>query len=356
MRKSSYIILMVLFGMVLSLGGCAQKETTRVYDDGCIPKGIYQIRDDSQQWQGASVVTTIAGSMPQTYDYIPGKYIISGMQKGTVYEIPDERKQYEIIERFAFNVYDIHSGELIREIDVKEVVESYLGENEFVDYGLISGWVVAYNGRAYAFSVDAYKIVDNNQSWEERLDFCIDFDTGEFSKETDWSSPDSEWRNKDLSGAYYTFLYWGIDEQKDLFNINGLRSLSVDEERTENFIEYSMEDQKGRASIVKVRLTGDLLPEKNTKLYSLLPELKQYQGDGEACVAIYFDNRPNPEEIVKLFLEDGQEISYEGFEYVLLASETIDGKERRIYNYEEFEQWYLPHAERPENEGMKWEW
>ena len=334
----------------------AQKEAKIEYDEECIPKGVYQIRDDSQQWQGASVVTTVAESMPPAYSYVPGKYIVSESKKGVSYKPLDQSEEYGIVERYIINVYDIQSGAIIKEIDIKEVLESYLEIKGFVDYGIAHGWGGAsYRDGRYVWYACAENIEDYPQNQETRLEFYIDFETEEVIEIEDWSYPDEEWRDRDLSEAYYIFFSWGRDEQEDLFNINGLRSLGIYEEKKANFIEYDIEKKADSSTSVKIRLTGDLLPEKNTKLYSLLPELKQYQGDEEACVVIYFDNRPNPEEVLRLFLEDGQEISYEGFEYVLFSNETIDGKERRIYNFEEFDQWYLPHAERPENEGMEYE-
>ena len=336
-------------------------ETTEAYDDECIPKGVYQIRDDSQKWQGASVVTTIEESILPEYDYVQGKYIISSSQKGAVYCMSDGRSKYEIMERFIINVYDIQSGELVKEIDIKEVVENYLIRNRLADYEVTSSWKfldrwqanrnseVEHDVKRHMLLVYADKIEDNHQTQkgDARNSFYIDIETGERIYDIRVGTPnaDIDGRNKDLSDAYSIFFGWGKNEQRDLFNINGLRSVK-DREAKKNFIDYDIKYQWDGLITLEIRLTGDLLPEKNEELYTILPELKQYQGDEEACVTVYFDNLPDPEGVLKLFLEDGQEISYEGFVYWLSSYETIDGERHSIHNFEEFYQWYLPHAER----------
>ncbi len=88
---------------------------------------------------------------------------------------------------------------------------------------------------------------------------------------------------------------------------------------------------------VMMQITGDTLPLNNTKLYDQFPGLKEYQGNNEVMVTIYFEEEPSAEDILSLLMEDGQEISYEGC--VLPAELSIDGQSHDIHSFEEYVQW-----------------
>ena len=80
------------------------------------------------------------------------------------------------------------------------------------------------------------------------------------------------------------------------------------------------------------------LPESNETLYKEFPGLKNYGGSEEDIVTFYIGGAPTAEEILKLFLEDGEEISFEGC--VLPAKLSIDEQDHEIRSFEEYEQWY----------------
>ena len=89
--------------------------------------------------------------------------------------------------------------------------------------------------------------------------------------------------------------------------------------------------------MVRVWMTTDYLPKENQALYSEFPQLKEYQGEEGLAVCIYLSDYPSAEEIFKLFLEEGQEVSFEGA--VLDAELSIDGQEHEIHSFEEYYQW-----------------
>ena len=80
------------------------------------------------------------------------------------------------------------------------------------------------------------------------------------------------------------------------------------------------------------------LPEENEKLYSEFPGLKEYKGEGDEYVTVYLEAYLTTEEIMELFMEDGEEISFEGC--VIQPEDSIDWRLHEVHSFEEIEQWY----------------
>ena len=91
--------------------------------------------------------------------------------------------------------------------------------------------------------------------------------------------------------------------------------------------------EKGKVFCV-ISCTGASLPEENGKLYGEFPALKKYQGLEEKEIDLIFFDIPSNEEIVEMFVEEGQEISYGGV--TIRAQDSIDGKEHQINSIDEF--------------------
>ena len=90
--------------------------------------------------------------------------------------------------------------------------------------------------------------------------------------------------------------------------------------------------------IAEVRIVTYALPKENKELYSKFPRLKQYQGQEGLVAQIFLGNYPSAEEVMKLFLEEGQEISFEGC--VMDGKYSINGLPHKINSFEEFDQWF----------------
>lgn len=87
----------------------------------------------------------------------------------------------------------------------------------------------------------------------------------------------------------------------------------------------------------RVALPSQQLPVNNSQLYSRFPSLEQYKGMDDCMVEVYIHDYVPPEDILKLFLEEGKEIQYDGF--TLRASCSIDGEDHDIFNSREFYKW-----------------
>ena len=92
--------------------------------------------------------------------------------------------------------------------------------------------------------------------------------------------------------------------------------------------------------IAEVRIVTYALPKENKELYSKFPRLKQYQGQEGLVAQIFLGNYPSAEEVMKLFLEEGQEISFEGC--IMDGKYSIDGLPHEINSFDEFDQWFKP--------------
>jgi len=86
-----------------------------------------------------------------------------------------------------------------------------------------------------------------------------------------------------------------------------------------------------------ISIKKGMLPAENQLLYTEFPRLKEYEGSDEDWVYLYFAKDLTGEEILSLFVEEGEEISFEGC--VLPAEYSIDGQDHEIHSFEEYEQW-----------------
>ena len=89
--------------------------------------------------------------------------------------------------------------------------------------------------------------------------------------------------------------------------------------------------------VYQIEIMAKYLPKQNEALYGMFPELEQYRGEEDCYVCLYIGGYPTAEELLRLFMEDGQEISFEGV--VMSGEYSIDGEEHEIHSFEEYEQW-----------------
>ena len=89
--------------------------------------------------------------------------------------------------------------------------------------------------------------------------------------------------------------------------------------------------------VFEVRGLAEYLPQNNEFLYSLFPELEQYRGEENCYIYMLIGGNPSDEELLRLFMEDGQQISFSGG--LLSGQYTIDGEDHEIYSFEDYERW-----------------
>ncbi len=90
--------------------------------------------------------------------------------------------------------------------------------------------------------------------------------------------------------------------------------------------------------VYRISTRAQHLPQNNETLYTMFPELEQYRGEEDCYVYMLIGGDPSAEELLRLLMEDDQEISFEGA--VLSAEQSIDGEMHEIHSFEDFERWF----------------
>jgi hypothetical protein len=96
----------------------------------------------------------------------------------------------------------------------------------------------------------------------------------------------------------------------------------------------------GIPGVVTVRLEAINLPRESQELYSMFPGLREFIGREGLFLNILIGGQPTAEDILTIFMEDGQEISFA--DIIMSADWSIDGQEHQIYSFEDYFKWVDP--------------
>lgn len=265
---------------------------------------------------------------------IHGRYIVLSDIEGGV---KDAEVRYK---KLFFNFYSLETKELVKTYSLKEL------EKGIPDvFCLGSGVSGFHNGGQDYLRIDTSYIGEN--IWQNtNFYLTINIDTDEmrfvdmntyFDDLQEDSKRAGEYRNQlDI------FYNWTQEPNRCHFmNINGFIPYGWEDNElsTMPFRCVTGRDTRGYEDkgIAEVSIATYALPNENKKLYGKFPELKQFQGQEGLIAKIFLANYPSPEEIMKLFLEDGHEISFEGC--VMDGKYSIDGLPHEINSFDEFNQW-----------------
>ena len=233
------------------------------------------------------------------------------------------------IEKAEYSIYDLVSGELIQKIDIKTLAEQKAPNQVMAkpDNGQI---FLDENGNPWVW----FALQEKDKQdllWNLEINLMTE-ETKMESREVpiekspeDQEQPKEEPEKKqqgifrdDIIGilkANGFFLY--SDKGRD--DIPGIRTHYPSEGQT--YIETSVKN----------------LPENNEELYREFPGLKNYEGSEDDIISLYLQEELTDEEVMRLLMEEGEEISFEGC--VLPADESNDDKEHEIHSFEEFYRW-----------------
>ena len=223
-----------------------------------------------------------------------------------------------VIDNLTVKLYDIGSDELIKTIDVKQIISDNVGK-AFIAKAPFR--TVAIDGKTY-FGVDLFHIssievyYNNPENLLTKNTIYIDLDTEEVvfkdSMTTDWL----------LARSRYL----------DIFSLKFLQ----DNMQSAPFITsmYYWQD------CVKLSFTTDKLPN-NTKLYEKFPDLKQkLEGlNGQkARLEVVLTGNPSYEDIMELIMEDGREVVFNNI--TISAEDSVDGLEHEVHSFDDWRQYY----------------
>ncbi len=327
MKKKNIIRIIVLIVVVILAAICIsvlayikenRKNPNIRYFDG-------ETTVDDIEWMGVAgdgVSTCIVKFGEQPHEFVvPGQYIICNSGKGTAERIRWDLSERYIYDRYELYAYDIQTREkrlLLDLVDcMDEVHEMQLTSSE-------GCWLI--DGQAVYLSI--IETCPNETIAEEEIDY--------------------DYISVNVTDGSYRILeelpqYWYDYRVGILSRLEGKRLLQnnlPEGQLTEIRMKYfgwQISSYHNFEGVYKIQALAKFLPEQNEALYGMFPELEQYRGEEDCYVCLYIGGYPTAEELLRLFMEDGQEISFEGV--VMSGEYSIDGEEHEIHSFEEYEQW-----------------
>ena len=302
--------------------GCGKDEEKRIFDVDDRRENVKLI----ETGEGKDVCIVSADGLVGR-DIVPGKYLVLTLVAG---ESKDSEYGGSIsrYSRYELHLYDLKTGELAEVIDVNQMME------QEKDYQLDTNAcnTAEVEGKE-CIRLFLERIPNEDDSWKTDWKYLnININTWDTFIMTDEEEDEKVKKDSVIERETSIFEEWG---GYSLTEANGFINEKGEKDGKKKF--FYVGEYYGWQGITRVWLTTDYLPKENQALYSEFPQLKEYQGKEGMEVYIYLSDYPSAEEIFKLFMEEGQEVSFEGA--VLDAELSIDGQEHEIHSFEEYYQW-----------------
>ena len=321
-----------------------------LFTAGCSPKKqALEMEEEITSWESPLDIEMIGSEKEGNFcivgegegepRIIPDKYYIeTTAYTGTTYEIEQTYDTYRIEEtdRFEIGIYDFHTLELIKTLDMREIMGPYLEDWQIWSTG---HWVGEYKGKYYLTQPLTKKQTEEEiiaKKEEEFRGLWIDIED-----ET------AGWIDKEPNPVY--------SDQKDniwmlvgtlILNANGYEDTHVS-----NL--YTLKD----TSYISIPTSS--LPEKNEKLYSLFPDLKNVSREEGIYANIFLHPETNNMEAISLILNDGERLDFDALKPNsdgYYGGYGKNGKRHRITKeeYEQFQRDYEEYFDK-EKERMQGE-
>ena len=279
------------------------------------------------------VNTVISTSKDKEFWYttliLPGQYICL---PDIEYTVDYVEHRYEI-KKLNYKVCDLTTGRVLNTIDVKAIAEKLEPDKVITDPN--SGDIDIETGgdKYFHFSLMNKKDIRDKTQWRQ---LYVNLETEEAIIRLGGDGL-NEIKSLSADGIGNTNEYSALMNDKiGLIQANGFEpydSLRYEYEKTPG-----LDVSYWGYGIVQIDIPKGYLPERNETLYAEFPGLAEYEGSDDEILTFYISGSPSSEEILKMFMEDGQEISFEGC--VLPANSSKDGQEHEIHSFEEYDQWY----------------
>lgn len=224
-----------------------------------------------------------------------------------------------VVKKAEVNIYNLETMELIKTIDIKKILKEYQPER---------GWT----GRFRIIQIeggDIWASTASREGWDIPEVVYINLITDEIIV----------LRSEEMLGGMEKFNEGEEDREKDSKMCDKL----LDED------EIGIVERNGLPGNIQtvgtdgalytcVLIPKESLPTGDIRLYQKFPGLKDYEMSDDETLSICLKTTESvTEEIIELFLEEGQEISFEGC--VLPAELSIDGVEHDISSFEDYYRW-----------------
>jgi len=233
---------------------------------------------------------------------IPGKYVFFTERDGKVEELAGnayrEKFYWEYVQT---NVYEIATGNLVKSINVKALIEEKAPGYQY-DKGSAEAFT-GKNGHIFLRWSLCDIPADGNQEPVSKY-LCMDYETGEiYIEETLQTLYGATEKQEIFKEEFYNHGWGAYLEQNEFTDFND------EAENEKRYFEYTAYGPVTAFvnGFADIRITTSALPKENEELYSRFPGLKDYQGKEGMVARIFLGGYPTAEEMQQLFVEEAVE-------------------------------------------------
>ena len=324
------VFLMTVLAVVL-LSSCQEKKKDRMEEfkeEGTLTTRIYKSNyynsDFAKNGDDYYYINLLGDDKDTIYTAlsVPSKYVVDIDARYDFLEFCFNHNylcakmelENPIIDTLTVKLYEIGSDNLIKTIDVKQIIFDNVGK-AFITKAPFR--TIAIDGKEY-FGVDLV----NMPSLEEYAK-----NTNKLTRNTIYIDLDTE------EVVFKDSMLLARSRYLDIFSLKFLQ----DNMQSAPFITsmYYWQD------CVKISFTTDKLPENNTKLYEKFPDLKQkLEGlNGQkARLEVVLTGNPSYEDIMELIMEDEREVVFNNI--TISAEDSVDGLEHEVHSFDDWRQYY----------------
>ena len=339
-------ILWLIFLMALIVIGCERKGSIYKFKINDTLESILLLETDATK-ENLCIVTDWE-NQGNASGIIPKRYIALIEAEGNSKNIivgSDLIKEYSY-KKFFINVYSLETQKLVKGYSLKD-----LKKNMPSDYHIKPSLSNCFrnNGQDYIKVFTSY-VGQDSELMHKLFWLIINVDTDEMRFVDTGAYFDGLLESSEKMSRYNDqlriFFDWTQEPDRYRFlSVNGFKLFDWEDYKspTQSFSctgRYSDTIGFPNEGIAEVRIATYALPKENKELYSKFPGLKQYQEQEGLVARIFLGSYPSAEEVLKLFLEEGQEISFEGC--IMDGKYSIDGLPHEINSFDEFDQWFKP--------------
>ena len=326
---SAFLVLLLPF----LAAGCGEQEELTYYS-GSMSLDEILLLEESSEGDGICMVY-------RKEDY--PAFLLLGSDQFILGRDSEDWYRGEELEDFneVYTLYDLQ-GEAVSRVSLKDLESALPKELRFPPKYRRTDWFTYQNKWYLAIETEYREEKVRLQRKRDKIDedmLVIDLESGEpriktwetYLKMLQYDQEDSEYQDA-----------LRILRNKTFVHTNGFQSSQEYEENPEKGVYINVFCRANipyiEKGVAEIDIPGEGLPENNQALYAQFPGLKQYRGE-EYEILIYLTDKPDAEEILRLFLEDGQEISFDGV--TVTAEHSADGQEHKIESFEDWNRWYV---------------
>ena len=261
---------------------------------------------------------------------IPDKYFVNGSSyAGRRYHIKDRRYRIYEVDKYTLNIFDIHTLEKVKTLDMLALLSPYMEEWQIYGAGVSVG---EHEGKYYLTKSMERKLTRQEIEADVRAEFkdiWIDIENEKVAP--------IEKENKPLRG-----------DSENLRLLAGTLIL-----RANNYGDIFVYNSEIIKDTSFISIPTSRLPKKNEKLYSLFPELKNVSREEGLYAYIYLYPQTNDLEALSLIMEEGERLDFSALKPERDGYYGSYGKNGQIHyitkeEYEEIQRDYYEHMEQQE--------